>query len=123
MTDEAAKRVRITSPRTTAGRPRRVVVIEEIDAQTAVGEVYLGSLMRSQLRLAVGVLSLLAVTLGGLPLLFATAPETRQWELLGVPLPWLALGLLVYPALIGTGWWYVRQAERTEARFAELAGE
>ena len=123
MTDEAAKRVRITSPRTTAGRPRRVVVIEEIDAQTAVGEVYLRSLMRSQLRLAVGVLSLLAVTLGGLPLLFATAPETRQWELLGVPLPWLALGLLVYPALIGTGWWYVRQAERTEARFAELAGE
>ena len=123
MTHEAAKRVRITSPRTTAGRPRRVVVIEEIDAQTAVGEVYLRSLMRSQLRLAVGVLSLLAVTLGGLPLLFATAPQTRQWELLGVPLPWLALGLLVYPALIGTGWWYVRQAERTEARFAELAGE
>ena len=123
MTHQAAKRVRITSPRTTAGRPRRVVVIEEIDAQTAVGEVYLRSLMRSQLRLAVGVLSLLAVTLGGLPLLFATAPQTRQWELLGVPLPWLALGLLVYPALIGTGWWYVRQAERTEARFAELAGE
>ncbi len=123
MTHEAAKRVRITSPRTTARRPRRVVVIEEIDAQTAVGEVYLRSLMRSQLRLAVGVLSLLAVTLGGLPLLFAAAPVTRQWELLGVPLPWLALGLLVYPALIGTGWWYVRQAERTEARFAELAGE
>ena len=55
--------------------------------------------------------------------LFATAPATRQWELLGIPLPWLALGLLVYPALIGAGWWYVRQAERTEARFAELASE
>lgn len=123
MTHESAKRVRITSPRTTAGRPRPVVVTEEIDAQTALGEVYLRSLMRSQLRLAVGVLSLLAVTLGGLPLLFATAPATRQWELLGIPLPWLALGLLAYPALIGAGWWYVRQAERTEARFAELAGE
>jgi hypothetical protein len=100
-----------------------VVVTEEIDAQTALGEVYLRSLMRSQLRLAVGVLSLLAVTLGGLPLLFAMAPQTRGWELLGVPMPWLALGLLAYPALIGAGWWYVRQAERTEARFAELADE
>ena len=123
MSHETARRERITSPRTAAGRPRRVVVTEEIDAQTALGEVYLRSLMRSQLRLAVGVLGLLAVTLGGLPLLFATAPETRRWELLGVPMPWLALGLLAYPALIGAGWWYVRQAERTEARFAELADE
>ena len=123
MTQEVPKRVRITSPRTTAGRPRRVVVTEEIDAQTALGEVYLRSLMRSQLRLAVGVLGLVGVTLGGLPLLFATAPDSRRWELLGVPFPWLALGVLVYPALIGAGWWYVRQAERTETRFAELAGE
>jgi hypothetical protein len=123
VTADAPKRVRITSPRTTAGRPRRVVVTEEIDAQTALGEVYLRSLMRSQLRLAVGTLGMLAVTLGGLPLLFAAAPATRHWDLLGVPLPWLTLGFLVYPALIGAGWWYVRQAERTEARFAELADE
>jgi hypothetical protein len=123
VTADAPKRVRITSPRTTAGRPRRVVVTEEIDAQTALGEVYLRSLMRSQLRLAVGTLGMLMVTLGGLPLLFAAAPGTRHWDLLGVPLPWLALGFLVYPALIGAGWWYVRQAERTEARFAELADE
>ncbi|MGH3453436.1 MAG: hypothetical protein ACRDPQ_14135 [Nocardioidaceae bacterium] len=123
MSHEPAKRVEVTSPRTTTGRPRRVVVTEEIDAQTALGEIYLRSLMRSQLRLAVGTLGLLAVTLGGLPLLFAMAPETRRWELLGVPFPWVALGLLVYPALILAGWWYVWQAERTEARFAELAGE
>lgn len=123
MSSEPPRRVRITSPRTTAGRPRRVVVTEEIDAQTALGDVYLRSLMRSQLRLAVGTLGLLAITLGGLPLLFATAPTTRRWELLGVPFPWLALGLLVYPALIAAGWLYVRQAERTEARFTELADE
>jgi hypothetical protein len=123
VNQEAPKRVRITSPRTAAGRPRRVVVTEEIDAQTALGEVYLRSLMRSQLRLAVGVLGMLAITLGGLPLLFATVPDSRNWDLLGIPFPWLALGLLVYPALVGAGWWYVRQAERTDARFAELAGE
>jgi hypothetical protein len=123
VTQETPNRVRITSPRTTAGRPRRVVVTEEIDAQTALGEVYLRSLMRSQLRLAVGVLGLVGVTLGGLPLLFATTPESRRWDLLGIPFPWLALGVFVYPALIGAGWWYVRQAERTETRFAELADE
>ncbi|HYJ69603.1 MAG TPA: hypothetical protein VEX15_18275 [Nocardioidaceae bacterium] len=123
MTQEASKRIRITSPRTTAGRPRRVVVTEEIDAQTALGEVYLRSLMRSQLRLAVGILGLVGIALGGLPLLFATAPESRRWELLGIPFPWLALGVLVYPTLIGAGWLYVRQAERTESRFAEMAGE
>lgn len=123
MTSEPPRRVRITSPRSTAGRPRRVVVTDEIDAGTALGEVYLRSLMRSQLRLAVGVLGLLAITVGGLPLLFATVPVTREWELFGLPFPWLALGLLVYPALIGAGWWYVRQAERTETRFTELADE
>jgi hypothetical protein len=123
VSEETPKRVRVTSPRTAAGRPRRVVVTEEIDAQTALGEVYLRSLMRSQLRLAVGVLGLLAVTVGGLPLLFATVPDSRRWDVLGIPLPWLALGLLVYPALVAAGWWYVHQAERTDARFAELAGE
>jgi hypothetical protein len=123
VTQDATKRIRITSPRTTAGRPRRVVVTDEIDAQTALGEVYLHSLMRSQLRLAVGILGLVGVVLGGLPLLFTAAPGTRHWELLGVPFPWLALGVLVYPALICAGWLYVRQAERTESRFAELAGE
>jgi hypothetical protein len=123
VNQEAPKRVRITSPRTAAGRPRRVVVTEEIDAQTALGEVYLRSLMRSQLRLAVGVLGMLAITLGGLPLLFATVPDSRHWDLLGIPFPWLALGLFVYPALVGAGLWYVHQAERTDARFAELAGE
>jgi len=39
---------------------------------------------------------------------------------LGVPLPWLVLGLLIYPALIALGWYAVRSAERTERDFLEL---
>jgi len=37
-----------------------------------------------------------------------------------VPLPWLLLGLLAYPLLVGLGWAYVRRAERNEQVFSEL---
>ena len=40
-----------------------------------------------------------------------------------VPLWWLLLGLLVYPAIFGVGWWYVRLAQRNEDRFAALLDE
>jgi hypothetical protein len=41
-------------------------------------------------------------------------------HLLGLPLPWLLLGVLVYPALVLAAWLYVRQAERNERDFSEL---
>lgn len=114
------RRVRVTSPRTSAPRPRRVTVAREIDAQTDVGEVYMRSLLKSQLRLALLVIAALAVLLGGLPALFVLAPDIRELQVLGLPLPWLLLGGLVYPVLVGLGWFYVRQAERTERDFTDL---
>jgi hypothetical protein len=78
------------------------------------------SLVRAQLRLAVGVLVAFALTVGGLPLLFALAPALRAQAVLGVPLPWLLLGLLVYPLVGLTAWTYVRAAERAERDFADL---
>ena len=62
-------RVRVTGPARVAPRARSVA--SEIDAQTELGEVYIRSLVRSQLRLALGVTAVLAVTVGGLPVLFA----------------------------------------------------
>ncbi len=41
-------------------------------------------------------------------------------QLLGLPLPWLLLGALVYPSLVLAAWLYVRQAERNERDFTEL---
>jgi hypothetical protein len=41
-------------------------------------------------------------------------------HVVGVPLPWLLLGGLVYPALVALGWFYVRQAERVEREFSDL---
>jgi hypothetical protein len=121
VTEQPPRRVRVVAPRRTAARAvASRAVSHEIDEQTHVGEVYMGSLLRTQLRLAVGICLVFAVLLGGLPLLFAVNPGVAEVHLLGVPLPWLLLGVLVHPALIGGAWLFVRQAERNEQDFVEL---
>jgi hypothetical protein len=110
----------VTSPRTRAARSRPIPITGEIDAQTTIGEVYMRSLMRTQLRLGLLVLGGIAVLLAGLPALFALVPELREVTVFGLALPWLLLGVLVHPALVGAAWFYCRQAERTEREFAEL---
>jgi hypothetical protein len=121
MSDPAAppRRVRVTRPSALVAPPP-IGVAREIDEQTALGEVYVRSLVRSQLRLALVVLGVLGIALGGLPLLFDLFPESGRVHLFGVPLPWLVLGGLVYPALVAVGWFYVRQAERNEREFSDL---
>ena len=121
MTEEPSpKRVRVTSPHQGATRRRQVAVTHEIDAQTGVGEVFVRSLVATQVRLALLVLGAVAVLIGGLPALFWLVPGLREVQALGVPLPWLLLGGLVYPALVTLGWFYVRQAERVEREFSDL---
>jgi len=118
MTGPEERRVRVERRRNVA--PDGTAMSQEIDAQSQLGEALLRSLMRAQLRLAGVVLLLLAVTLGGLPLIFELAPGVRRMHVLGIPLPWLLLGVLVYPVLLGLGWFYVRYAERNEAGFVRL---
>lgn len=113
-------RVRVTSPRTSATRTRRVSIAAEIDAQTQLGDVYITSLMRSQLRLAIGVAGALVLTLGALPLLFLLVPALRRVSVLGIPLPWLLLTVVAFTEIIVLGWAYVRRAERNEADFSDL---
>ncbi|HEX5561949.1 MAG TPA: hypothetical protein VFX52_09940 [Nocardioidaceae bacterium] len=122
MTDSPApaRRVRVSSPRVGTGRPRPPSVSSEIDAQTELGEVYVRSLVRSQLLLAVQVTLALGLSLGLLPVLFALVPASRTVRVAGLPLPWLLLGVVVYPCLVALGWLYVRRAERNERAFAEL---
>ncbi|WP_066944595.1 hypothetical protein [Microtetraspora fusca] len=117
---ERPRRVVVTSPRTAAARRPRRPLTTEIDEQTQLGEVYMASLVRTQFRLALFVCTVLACVVGGLPLLFLLVPELRSADLLGVPLPWLVLAGLIYPAFVVGAWLYVRQAERNERHFAEL---
>jgi hypothetical protein len=113
-------RVRVTGPPRRRTGAVRHSGAGEIDAGTALGAVYMRSLLREQLRLAAGILLVLALTVGGLPLLFHLAPGLAGVRLSGVPLAWLLLGLLVYPWLVVLGWAYVRRAEANERDFAEL---
>jgi hypothetical protein len=120
VSDDPLPRVRITSPRTLAARSRRRRSNSaEIDALTPLGEVYVQSLMRAQLRLAGYVVLVLAASIGLLPVLFRVLPLDHV-HLFGVPLPWLVLGVAVYPWLLAIAAWYVRRAERNEAAFVEL---
>jgi uncharacterized membrane protein (DUF485 family) len=114
------RRVRVTSPRTGAVRQRRLNVTSEIDAQTQVGEVYMSSLLRAQLRLATLVLLAIGVFAVGLPLLFSVAPGLLGVTVLGMPLPWVLLAFAVYPVFVLLGWLYVRSAERNERDFADV---
>ena len=114
------QRVVVTSPR--VGRRRPTTIASEIDAQSTVGEVYMRSLMRIQLRLALTVVGLLAVTVGVLPLVFQLSSGVRRMHLLGVPLPWLILGVGVYPVILALAVFYVRRAERIEAEFTDMVG-
>ncbi|MGH8862532.1 MAG: hypothetical protein ACRDVG_15095 [Jatrophihabitantaceae bacterium] len=121
MTSEPLRRVRITHPRTEAARraPLRTAS-HEIDEQTRLGEVYMGSLIRSQRRLAILVCGAVGTLLCGVALLGAVAPRLSRFVILGVPLPWAVLAVAVYPVLIGIGLYAVRQAERNERDFTEL---
>jgi hypothetical protein len=110
----------VTSPRTIAARRPRYPLTREIDEQTELGEVYMSSLVRTQFRLALFVCTVLGCVVGGLPLLFLLVPELREVRLLGLPLPWLVLGGLIYPAFVVGGLFYVRHAERNERHFADL---
>jgi len=120
---EGPRRVRVTSPRTSAARrPSTPAGTREIDEQTRLGEVYMHSLIQAQLRLALAVVAGATVILGGLPLLFALLPGTRTLSVFGVPLPWVLLGIVVYPVVYVSARFYVRNAERIETEFTEFVG-
>ncbi len=123
MTEPRPARVRVTGPTRRRASEVRPAATREIDAGTEVGEVYMRSLLREQRRLAMRVLAVLAVSVAGLPVLFYVWPALSEQRLIGVPLGWALLGVLVYPWLLFLGWRFLRQAEQNEQDFEELVGE
>jgi hypothetical protein len=105
------------------GSRRLVGTRAEVEEQTEVGEVLLRGLLRAQLGLSLRMAGLVVVPLAALPLLFALLPKLGEIGVLGIRLPWLVLGLLVYPVLVVVGWAYVRLAERTEQDFADIVDD
>ena len=117
-TDSTATRVRVVLGE--AARARKAGPRAELAEQSQVGEALLRGLIRAQLGLALRLAAVVAVGLGGLPLLFAVAPSVAGVRTFGISLPWLLLGLAAYPFLFTVGFAYVRLAERTEADFTDL---
>ena len=121
MSQQPPERVRVTSPWTDRPRVRpRPSATSEIDALSEVGEIYLRTLLRAQLRLALSILVALGVTIGMLPLLFTLAPSLNQHHVLGMPVSWGLLAFGCYPLLVFLAWRYVRLAERNERAFARV---
>lgn len=119
---ESPKRVRVVlAERKGVARPVRTVV--DIQEATAVGALLRSNLIRSQLTAALRFAAGAGLTLGILPLLFALFPAIGEIEVFGLRLPWLLLGVLVYPFLLGLGWWHTRSAERVEQNFADHVQE
>ena len=101
-------------------RPRPDAAAREIEEQTQVGEVLITGLIRTQLALAVRFSLVVAALFGIQPLMFAVSPGLAHISVGGLPLPWLLLGVLAYPAVLVIAWMYVRSAQRNERHFAEL---
>ena len=116
--DVESRRVRVVlAERKGVARPVRTVV--DIQEGTGVGELLRSNLIGSQLAVALRFAVAAGITLGVLPLLFAMFPEIGRIEVFGMRLPWLLLGVLVYPFLFGIGLWHTRTAERVEQNFAD----
>jgi hypothetical protein len=122
MSEQPPPRVRVTGPPRRRADVVRSTGTREIDAQTALGEVFMRSLLREQLLLAVRVLVGLALSLGLLPVLFHLVPSLGDVHVGSMPLAWLLLGVLTYPWLVLLGWFYVRRSEANERDFADLVG-
>lgn len=117
-TQQVSKRVRVVlAERKSVARPVRTVIT--IQESSGVGELLRTNLIGSQLAIALRFAIGAGLTLGLLPLLFAMVPEIGRVEVLGIRLPWLLLGVLVYPFLFGLGLWHTRTAEHLEQNFAE----
>jgi putative solute:sodium symporter small subunit len=111
-------RVRVTAPRAASARPSPHTGTEAPTSDIA--GVYVRSLIRSQLRLAIvfAVGFVVATTLFVLAIAFV--PELDATFVFGVPVSWLLLGVGVYPLAITVGGLYVRAASRNEARYRSL---
>lgn len=114
----SSKRVRVVlAERKAAARPVRTVV--DIQGDGPVGEALRAGLIADQMRVALRFALFGGLTLGVLPWIFYLVPDAGTVAIFGLRLPWLLLGILVYPFLYGLGWWFTRTAERVEQDFAD----
>ena len=95
----------------------------EVQEQTEVGDALVRGLMRAQLGLALRLWLSFTGIVALIPLLGLLFPVLVTYSVLGIRLPWLVLGVALYPALYAAGRLYVRLAEQAEADFMGAVDE
>lgn len=102
-------------------RPGAQRIVRVIGEQEEIpgGEGLVRWLIGKQLRVALPLAAGTSVLLGALPALFYFVPALSAVRVFGLSLPWLVLGALVYPLLVGVGIWHNKLAERNEKDFID----
>jgi len=112
--------VTVTAPRLGA-TPRAAAAGHPALDRSDTATVYVRSLIRSQLRLALVCAAGFAVSLGMLWLVLAAAPGLDAIVLAGVPASWLLLAFGSYPAIIAFALIFIVATTRNEAGYRSLA--
>ena len=132
-------RVRVTAPRsvksdsvkTGSGNPgssalpavRSAAESREAAEESDAGQVFVRSLIRSQLRLGVVVAAGFLLILTAFPLMLGLVPGLAESTIVGLPFDWVLLGAGIYPVVGLSAWLYIRTAARNESRYRDLVGD
>ncbi len=92
----------------------------EVQQQTEVGDALVRGLVRAQLGLALRLGSLVFGGLAVIALLDSVFPAASAVTVFGFRPNWLALGVLVYPAMYLIGRLFVHLAEQSERDFIRV---
>jgi hypothetical protein len=114
------RRRRVVLADSTKARGKALRTIIELEEQTSVGEKLVRDLIRQQLKSAFGLAFAVLIGMCLLPITFYLVPQIGDLKILGIPIPWLVLGLAPFPILYGVGWVFRRQAERHERDFVNM---
>lgn len=109
------RRVAVSSPQTRVALARGRTGLAAHPPHLAPGDLERARRAhREQLRWALVAVVLLGGLIIGIPLLLAAFPGLDQVRVFGIPVSWLAVGVLPYPLLIVLSGWQLRRAERIE---------
>jgi hypothetical protein len=96
---------------------------DELAEATEHGGLYLRRLVRSQLMLSVVALVAFGGIVGSLPLAIYLLPGLQDVDVLGIPLPIVAISWPPFPLIVAIAWLYTRRAAALDESFRDLVGD
>jgi hypothetical protein len=116
VTDDQRQRRVVTHPRTVATRVGSGMgPLPDLHDTGSLDDAAVRALMRSQLRLGLGYLTIVIVLLASLPLVLVQTNFFNSHSMFGIPLTWLIIGGGLFPIMIAIALFYNRAVERIES--------